>query len=302
MAVKKIIVLCLTGLVALTVGGAAVFASISHYVSGTGGGMHNMTSHNSFNPTHSWVAIGADHSQYISSGGMYHDYSSTLGWHAPFNGDYALDIDGGTGSPYNVYMYLTYAGYATGSTVTTNNNYPISIEAVAGYVKNLYPSSPDAACWYQSFEFHVDYFDSGGTHHEDNIGTVYYLHLAQASFGIAPLTHIAPNVSRPNPYGSGYIYDISGLFVGTDYAGTGVCSSGKHTHIESVSNHDWGAPYEWHGLGPDYFNPSHIHYIGNYFPPYTYTRDYVNQGQTLGFMGGNTTMQAMWDNPNSTTH
>jgi hypothetical protein len=105
-------------------------------------------------------------------------------------GDYAIDVDGGVGSPYTAKMYLDYGGYAPGYTVLTNNNYPISIELVAGTVQNL-RAPAQAACWYQPFTVKVDYFDSAGGHHEDSIGTVWYLHLAQSSFAI-PAGSVAP--------------------------------------------------------------------------------------------------------------
>ncbi len=254
---RRSFVLVLAAATSIVIGSAVVFATIAHHTSGAGG-PHNTTSHNSYNPAHS-------------------------------------DVDGGVGSPYVAKMYLDYGGYAPGYTVLTDNNSPISIELVAGAVLNL-KNPAQAACYYQTFTVNVDYFDSAGGHHEDSIGTVWYLHLAQASFAI-PAGSVAPNASRANPYGTGTIYYFANKTVGTDYAGTGSCSDGQHTHIEWVSDHSWGAQFEWHGLGPDYFYAGHVHYPGDVFGGVTYRRDPVNQGVTLGYIGGDSTTPWFRDNP-----
>jgi len=284
------IILGLIGLGSVLVGGLVASASFSHTDPGSSGS-HSPGSH-ALNPGHIWVSIGAPIGNRITSGGRYHNTSCGGTYCGPYGGDYALDIAyAGTDTP--AYLYLDYAGYGTGSSVQPDPNKPISVEVYFSGV------SGSGACQYQRLSVYADYFELGsGNHREDLIGYIWLAHMDTWQYANKS---VAPSSSRPNPYGSGTIYYFNGLYIGRIYDGSGSCSTGSHVHLEWFSRHAWGAPYEWHGLGPDWYYSGHpVHWASDYGD--TYGEDGVNRGAKVGFIGGGTTSAAMWDNPNYSDH
>lgn len=213
----------------------------------------------------------------------------------PYGGDYALDIDSNQENT-PARLYLDYTGYGSGYQYAPDNDSPISIEIYFGPVLNSRGGDP--ACYYQRIDVYVDYFVAGsGTHREDLIGYVWLQHLDNWQYENETVTSFA---QRDNPSGDGTIYYWNGLIVGDIYDGSGACSDGSHVHLEWYSRHAWGAPFEWHGAGPDYYYYGHVHYQND--EGGNYQKDSAGSGNTVGFIGGGTTSAAMWDNPNYGDH
>jgi hypothetical protein len=276
--------------------------SLNHNTTGTGGG-HTDGSHLN-NPSHIWVSVGAGGGGTISSGGRFHSNCGSARCYSTFGdppADWALDIDTPAGE-YTARLYLDYAGWGTGYTYPPNNNRDIYIHARVAAQGN-YRSPERAMCYWQKYDIYTSYYDtSGAAHTQLVVGHVWMAHVYQFSYATGQW--ITNNASHQNPYGTGYVYHVSGIPLGSVYDGgdpnAQPCSSGSHIHQEVYSTHAWGAEYEWHSSsGPDGYNglagiSDHIHGPGGT----GYSSTSVSQGQTIGFVGGGTTLFWMRDNPN----
>jgi hypothetical protein len=277
---------------ALSFAGTAL-ASTTHW--GGGGGSHSSGSHGS-NPGHVWVSVGSPKDAgHVSSGGRYHDCVDSNGdgifesCHAADGGDWANDVTGTGGG----YLYMNYAGYGSGASVTPNQSRPI---AIYGYVAYQGTWSGQAACVYQRYEIWVEYYDTGGTYHFEKVGYQTIGHAVNWAYSTG--SWIYPNASRSLPEGGTVSY-VDGAYIGDTYQGSPVsCNGGTHLHLEAYSAHDYGAQYEWHGEGPESFNYSTAHLHQSWPSPW----DDATWGTVMGFVGGGSYSVSMWDNPNYAGH
>lgn len=267
-------------------------STTSHWTSGTGG-EHQGGSHYR-NPSHIWVAIAATHSAGISSGGTFHD--KTLGGAcciAPNGGDFAIDIGNPGSSSWPAKLYIDYGGWGAGGSPTINNNSSISFSAKALAV------SGSGACQKQQYEVRASYWRTDGSYISNAIvGDLWVIHLDNWVYGTNAIVY--PNSSYQNPYGTGTVSRINAIQIGRLHDGPydGVCSTGRHSHMEFYSRHAYGLQYEWRNPnGPDYYLPNgHTHYGG-----YS-TTDSVSTGTKVAFLGGASTSYFLYDNPQSGDH
>ena len=276
-------------------------STTSHWTSGTSG-THTAGSH-SLNPGHIWLAIGADHTSPITSGGRYHDLCLGVPC-APNGGDYAMDI--GNPDPSNVgqlnwpsKLYVNYAGWGADPNPAVNNNMSISISA------KMVAQSGSGDCQLQKFDIRVSYWGTNGTFYSNLVmGELWVMHLDAWVYGLN--AQVSANASMPNPYGTGTVSYINGIQIGQLYDGpfSMSCNTGRHSHLEFLSNHAWGYQEEWHScLGPDYYtNPTHSHTTGC-SPSNGYnTTDSVGVGAAVSFLGGGTTSYFINDNQYAGDH
>lgn len=295
-------------------GATSVFAALTHYT--TGYGLPHSTGSHSINPGHLKISMKAPSSGTISSGGVFHDgctsSSATGNCRGAFGGsDWALDIASSGGS--SIKLYLDYAGQAgTGATVIVDKNEDMTIQAKSVLGGN-FRNPVDAACYWRKYDILVTYWDTfGNKHTKENLGSIWFAHGTSWSHTVG--TTISTNASRSHPGGTGMIHYMNGVTVGNVYTGSGACSSGSHLHFEAVSDHAWGSAYEWHSAATDPATGStgdgyqalsgvsnHIHRVDNSYPGGT--TDSITQGsQILGFIGSDTTMKALYNNPYTANH
>lgn len=286
-------------------------ASSSHYVHGTNYPEGSDPSHAS-NPGHHWLRVDPPIAGTVSSGGRYHDgdcvrlapNTRAASCRSANGGDYSLDI-GGTGA---TFLTVDYGGYAPGFTKHLANSSNISIYSVPTASGNW--NSGHAACQWEQYDLYMEWYDDlNNGYHYDHMGWVLFGHQQNWTYSVGHAA-ISPNMQRPrddNPYATGTVYYPS-FQVATVYPyadSPGGCSGGAHVHLEVFSTHNWGAAYEVHGKGEDYYWYNHVECSDPYLnadctvgpidtsagypgPQSIYTRPAV------GFIGGNTTGAAMW--------
>jgi len=307
---RRIMVIVLGTAAALTAIGLVVANSTHTFINGTGGS-HSSFSHG-LNPAHMWVTVSGDHSGGVASGGIYHDGCTDLSGGATIDhcgptvgGDYAIDIKGASSSWPGTPLLVTidWAGFASGGT-----EIPSQVGSMDIYVQVVtqanYRNPPRPACYYTTLKITMAYWVIGDPNriHSATLGYVTFAHGHQ--WTRTPGQYIYANASRPINGGSGTVYYVSNFQLGNvyPYPDTGsspVCSFGAHSHVELLTSHSWGAMYEWRSdEGPDWFQDYDVHGptgLGNFaaFSP----GSTMSTSRIIGFLGGNTTSRAVWDNP-----
>ncbi len=292
--------------------GIAMVASgnSSHYSAG-GAGYSDTDGQHSQNPGHVWTRIGAPVSAEVSSGARFHDNCARLAAHPTSaaypaghtdvcfganSGQYAIDQAAYAGNgPYTpIMLSIDWAGWASGYTVQPDITGPtIAYYVVAGPAGNYDGSSP--GCAYKRFDVYVEYTDTSDGYHYEKMGSVYFGH--GFNWVHSNGTTIYSNQSRWLPDGSLQWY-LDSVTIGYVYPEHNnlthpACTSGDHVHTEWISTHNFGSLYELHGHGPDYYYSYHVHgSTGDYsvLTPY----NSPGEGDWIGFLGGNTTTDAMW--------
>jgi len=306
----------LVALLATVLGVGMVDATSGHYRSGSGQEFPGEPDHNNNNPGHHWLRIGKTNGGTISSGGRYHDgcaWSTSLGrywWCRGANGgDYALDF-AATGS---TALAVDWAGWAAGASKSPANWSNLSIYAQVSASGNYHLGH--AACQWQKYDLWLEWYDSSGGYNFNKLGWLVLAHQYQwqhtgASGWILPNAVRTRDDINANPGTTvsylNYTAEAT-VYPSADYnesweVGEHRCSFGAHTHLETFSFHNWGAMYETHGKGPDYYYDNHVEctpppnddcstgpvdpgagYPGPY-SPYTW----------VALIGGNTRYDAMW--------
>lgn len=291
-----------------------VLAATSH---GTTSGGHTAGSH-SYNQTHMWISVGADHGGTISSGARFHDGCAYL---VPGTSD--LDSDGkldrcraANSSPEDFsvdiastgtsYLKVNYAGYDTGYDPAIKPNTSVTFRAYVSGSGNF--SGSNAACKWRIFDIQATWTDVNNVvHYWDTMGKVF---LANIDFSSAAdlYDYITWTHQQANANGTGTAYYINqaigSVYNGDDGSDGTICSSGAHSHLGIYSSHNWGVQYELHGYGPDYYYDYHVH--GPCATPTAYATppcgyystltpySSVSTGTVVGFIGGGYGGYSMW--------
>lgn len=243
---------------------------------------------NTLNPGHLWVAVGAAQGGIVSSGGRFHD-SGANGFSGPYNGNWAMDIEGEASITFSVAS----AGQGTGPL-----GYPlIDVNhgiTVRGRLALQSGPGEDNRCKFQRWDVLATWTPIGQSERTDNIGWVTYAHV---NFSYSSIGTIVDNGA------------VLGSVVHVDRYNAIPCNSGSHVHMEFSSNGNDGAAYEWHGIGPDWYE-DHEHWWSDAVTcPESYQyrgannacapRDSVDTGATVGLLGGDRVDPriTMWTNP-----
>lgn len=173
--------------------------------------------------------------------------------------DYAMDI-GGTGQSF---IRLDYAGYDSGYSPAIKLNTPVYLTLYVEERSNF--SGTNAACHWTKYRVQARYTNTLNQTATYHVGHIYLAHLYnwQQSVG----TTIPWNAIRANANGTGSVYYpnvwVGDVYPSGDGVGGAACSTGAHSHLGVYSKRNWGAQYEWHGQGPDYFWDYDVHGPGN---------------------------------------
>jgi hypothetical protein len=290
-------------------------ASQSHYKSGSPSGTVDSGGTHPNNPAHIWIYTYAPVTATVTSGGRYHDGKGCVvpGSSRPNScgsatgGDYAWDF--GAAGNTSSYLTLRYGGYATGGSAFIGYSSDISI-----YGKVVFQGSWGStnACKYEEIDVYVAWTDTLGGGHLDKVGRVDVGHLWPFDYPVG--SWIYPDATEPrSDGGTGYVAYPGARRVGVVFNGTelGCSPYGPHEHMESFSYHRYGASFERHGDGPDYYYYGHVEYIvgqpkdGNGLPlswggpkdpqqGYSGPTSVGQGGSAMSLIGGNTTADGMW--------
>lgn len=299
------------GLVAALGIALVAMGSSTHYTSG-GAGSADTDGNHSANPGHVWTRIGAPVSAQVSSGGRFHDSCSRLGGHPASTaypaghkdvcygangGQYAIDQAASAGNgPYTpIKLSVDWAGWASGYTTQPNITGPTIAYYVVAGPSGLYDGI-SAGCSYKRFDVYVEYTDLSDGYHYELMGYIYFAH--GFNWVHTSGTTIYSNQSRWLPDGSQQWY-LDSITIGYVYpehnnVSHPACTSRDHVHTEWISTHNFGAVYEPHGWGPDYYVNYHVHGAGGDYPTPVTPYSSYSEGDWIGFLGGNTILNAIW--------
>ncbi len=277
------------------------------------------------NPGHLWISVWTDHVGTITSGGRFHDGCSTLkqtagspDWFVNdtnadgrldycrgplgFAEDFSMDI-GGSGTSR---VKVDYAGYDAGANPAVKNNTPIYLQLYVSSKGNFSGSNP--ACVWTRYLVQATYTNTNNVTGTYPIG---YVNLAHVTTTHSVGTTITWTHSRANGNGTGTVHYVDvaagSVYNGSDGAGGAICSTAAHSHLGLYSSHSWGAQYEWHGQGPDFYYGLHVH--GPSVFPSAYNSppdgdyglltpvDSPGSTQIMGFLGGGRAGYTQWLNP-----